>query len=154
MLNVFIRLRTVVHRFFLTVMSLFDWKVFLKSTFLWLFGILVGFIPLFYKMILSFLDSGNIINIWMDHNIEFNNFSTIFLLLIETVLSEDKKYKKAVIISSMIIMLATAIIYSIMVFYPNWDISVPAYVTSGINSVSFFLVLLIGIFCLLVLSKR
>ena len=154
MRDVFVRLRTDIYRFFLTVKSLFDWKVFLKSTFLQLLGILIDFFPLFCKMALSILNSGNIINIWIDHDIEFNNFSTIFLLLIEIVLSEDKKYKKTVIIFLIIIMLVTVIIYIVMVFYPNWDIRVPVSFTAGINSVSFFLVLSIGIFCLLGLSKR
>lgn len=154
MRNVCSRLRSCLSSFFTTIRNMADWKNFFKSVLLWGLGIAFGFVPLIFKMFLSWLENRIIIDIWIDPDIAFCNFNTSFLLLLEAILGEDKECKKAVIVLTLLMMTVCGSYYTAMVFYPNWNMQMPTVYTVAVNSVLFFLVISIGVICFFNLSKH
>lgn len=99
---------------------------FFQKLFLWIIGLILSFIPVLYKQInLYFHNISNFSfkGIMTDKDLMFTFFSTTFLLLLESILSDNKKNNVNGVfrIVSLFLTVFFVVWYTISIFSDNWD---------------------------------
>lgn len=128
-----------------------DFKKILSSFFIWICGILINILPLFYKILKIWFSSENnpdyFLLFWSDVDFLCINFSIAFLLLIEIYFLhlKDKKILKSLGGILLFVTIALIATYTIATFTPEWTSRVSAQTMKTINIITLIFTVVMGI---------
>lgn len=128
-----------------------DFKKILSSFFIWMCGILINILPLFYKMLKAWFSSENnpdyFLLFWSDIDFLCINFSVAFLLLIEIYFLHlnNKKILKGLGGLLLFVTIVLIAAYTIATFAPEWTSRVSAQTMKTINIITLIFIIVMGI---------